>query len=161
LSSKNGLVIDMGVIKYGASLLVIGLLAFFLHQHGELHWAAGTGTVALKGIDGGADSILDCVGVASIDPVTDLVLLPSGGVLVASMSANSSRSGRISLLPSAAFSGAPPAPEFQPVVVSGFNAELLRPKCMTLLAHSEGSLLFVVQQWPAANSAFQRYRPYP
>ena len=151
----------MGAVKYGTLLLAIGLLAFFLHQHGELHWAAGTGTLALKGIDGGADSILDCAGVTNIDPVTDLVLLPSGGVLVASMSANASRPGRISLLPSAALSAAPSVTELQPVVVSGFNAELLRPKYMTLLAHSEGSLLFVVQQWPAANSAFQRYRLYP
>jgi hypothetical protein len=38
-----------------------------------------------------------------------LVLLPSGGVLVASMSANASQPGRISLLPPAALSLEPGA----------------------------------------------------
>ncbi len=145
----------MGSIKCGAVLLALCLFAFFLHQHGELHLAAGT--MALKAADGGGDSPLSCIDAASADPVTDLALLPGGGVLVASMSANASQPGRISLLPPAAFSANTAALEFRPVVMRGFSAQLLRPKRMHVLSHSEGSLLFVVQQWPAANRAFERF----
>jgi hypothetical protein len=145
----------MRPVKYGVALVVFSLCALFLHQHGEFHRAAGS--VVLKGADGGNDSPLACLHVANADPVTDLALLPGGGVLVASMSANASLPGQISLLPSAAFSSAPAALQLQPVVVSGFSAQLLRPKSLHVLSHSEGTLLFVVQQWPAANRAFERY----
>lgn len=145
--------LDMAALKCGAALLIAALFVFFLHQHGEFHLA--TGTLALK--DSSGHSPLACVDAADIDPVMDLVLLPSGGVLVASMSANSSQPGRISLLPSVTFSPESGAPELRSVSFSGFSAQSLRPLSMHLFTHSEGSLLFVVQQWPATNTAFERY----
>jgi hypothetical protein len=147
--------LHMRPVKYGVALVVFSLCALFLHQHGEFHRASGS--LVLQGSGGGSDSPLACVDAASADPVTDLALLPGGGVLVASMSANASQPGRISLLSSAAFSPASGAPQLQPVLVSGFSAQLLRPKRLHVMSHSEGTLLFVVQQWPAANRVFERY----
>lgn len=143
----------MGVLNYGVALLTASLIVVFLHQHGEFHWSSGTLAVAAAG----GYSPQSCVDATDVDAVMDLVLLPSGGVLVASMSANLSQPGRIYLLPSGTFSIESGAPEFRSVSFSGFSAQSLRPQSMHLLSHSEGLLLFVVQQWPATNSAFERY----
>jgi hypothetical protein len=147
----------MGVVARCVLLLAVGLCALFLHQQGEFHLAAGTGTLVLKAVGGGSDSPLTCVDVASNHSITDVALLPGGGVLVAALSSNASEPGRISLLPSAVFAVASDAREFRPVAVKGFSASALRPQSMHVLAHSEGTLLFVVQLWPAANTAFERY----
>jgi hypothetical protein len=73
------------------------------------------------------------------------------------MSANASQPGRISLLPPAALSLEPGATQFRSVSFSGFSAQSLRPQSMHLFVHGEGSLLFVVQQWPPTSSTFERY----
>jgi hypothetical protein len=143
------------VFKYGTSLLFFGLFVYFLYFNGEFHYAPGI--INLQFTDGRSDSFLNCVDIAGIGPVKDLVLLPSGGVLVASVSANLSQPGQIVFLPSVAFTAASHLQEFRPVAVRGFSSQVLRPQSMHLLAHSEGTLLFVVQQWPAASRAFQRY----
>jgi hypothetical protein len=146
---------NMSTMKYGIACVLVSMCAFYMHQHGEFHFAAATMTLG-----GGHHSPpLSCIDAADIGPVTDLVLLPAGGVLVASMSANASQPGRISLLSSTAFPPTAPsrAPELLPVSVSGFSAHTLRPQALHLLSHSDGILLFVVQQWPASDRAFERY----
>ena len=98
----------MRSMKYGIACVLVSMCAFYMHQHGEFHFAAATMTLG-----GGHHSPpLSCIDAADIGPVTDLVLLPAGGVLVASMSANASQPGRISLLPSTAFP--PTAPSRAP-----------------------------------------------
>ena len=147
--------INMSAMKYVGASLLVGLCAFCMRQLGEFHLAAAALTLALNA---SGSSLLTCIDAADIGPVTDLVLLPGGGVLVASMNANASQPGRISLLPSVTFSAAlSGVPELRAVSVSGFSAHVLRPQAMHLLAHNEGSLLFVVQQWPASDRAFERY----